>query len=128
MTKEEFAKNFYELPKGIQEEIVAKIRSGDAEEEEEVEEETEEEHNLRLKKLFESPRWKKGFEEKDVITTLTKNERDNYDKFKKEILQILFKYSKDSEDHLSLLSPLVDDILNGNVSKRDILKIVKDKK
>ena len=71
---------------------------------------------------------KKGFEEKDVITTLTKNERDNYDKFKKEILQILFKYSKDSEDHLSLLSPLVDDILNGNVSKRDILKIVKDKK
>ena len=71
---------------------------------------------------------KKGFEEKDVITTLTKNERANYDKFKKEILQVLFKYSKDSEEQLSLLSPLVDDILNGNVSKKDIIKIVKNEK
>ena len=69
---------------------------------------------------------KKGADEKDIITTLSKSERSNYEKFKKEILQILHKYSKDSEDQLSLLSPLVDDILNGNVSKKDILKIVKD--
>ena len=69
---------------------------------------------------------KKGADEKDIITTLSESERSNYEKFKKEILQILFKYSKDSEDQLSLLSPLVDDILNGNISKKDILRLVKD--
>ena len=69
---------------------------------------------------------KKGADEKDIITTLSESERSNYEKFKKEILQILYKYSKDSEDQLSLLSPLVDDILNGNVSTKDILRLVKD--
>ncbi len=70
---------------------------------------------------------KKGFDEKDVITTLSQSERENYEKFKKEIMQVLFKYSKNSEDQLSLISPLVDDILNGNISKKDLLKLVKDK-
>ena len=71
---------------------------------------------------------KKGFDEKDVITTLSASERGEYEKFKKEILKILVKYSNNTEDQISLLSPLVDDILNGKVSQKDILKIVKNKK
>ena len=35
---------------------------------------------------------KKGFDEKDVITTLSTSERGEYEKFKKEILKILVKY------------------------------------
>ena len=71
---------------------------------------------------------KKGFDEKDVITTLSQSERNEYEKFKKEILEVLFKYSANSEDQISLLSPLVDDILNGKISQKDVLKIVKNKK
>ena len=71
---------------------------------------------------------KKGFDEKDVITTLSASERGEYEKFKNEILEILVKYSNNTEDQISLLSPLVDDILNGKVSQKDILKIVKKKK
>ena len=60
MTKEEYLKNLSELPDGIQNDIVAKIKSGGAEEEEEVEEETEDEHNLRLKNYLSSQKCKKN--------------------------------------------------------------------
>ena len=39
----------------------------------------------------------------------------------------LGKILNNTEDQISLLSPLVDDILNGKVSQKDILKIVKNK-
>jgi len=71
---------------------------------------------------------KKGFDEKDVITTLSIKEREEYERFKKEIMDILIKYSSNLEDQISLLSPLVDDILNGKVSQKDVMKIVKNKK
>ena len=38
------------------------------------------------------------------------------------------KYSKETEDQLSLISALVDDILNGNISRKDFIKLVKDDK
>jgi len=69
---------------------------------------------------------KKGYDEKDIITTLSESERVDYENFKKDVMKILIKYSRDSEDQLSLISPLVDDILNGNISKKDFIKLVKD--
>ena len=71
---------------------------------------------------------KKGFEEKDIITTLSESEKSEYKKFKKDALGILTKYSKETEDQLSLISALVDDILNGNITKKDFIKLVKDDK
>lgn len=71
---------------------------------------------------------KKGFEEKDIITTLSESEKSEYKKFKKDALQILNKYSNETEDQLSLISALVDDILNEKISRKDFIKLVKGDK
>ena len=71
---------------------------------------------------------KKGEDERDVITTLSKEEKTQYLEFKSAILNILNEYSSNNEERLTLLAPLIDEILKDNIMIKDKLKAVKKDK
>ena len=70
---------------------------------------------------------KKGDDEKDIITTLTKQEKLEYKEFKKDILNVLNKFSDNKEKRITFLAPLIDDILQDRLDEQLSLKLV-DKK
>ena len=70
---------------------------------------------------------KKGEDEKDMITTLTKQEKLEYKEFKKDILNVLNKFSNNKEQRITFLAPLIDDILQDRLDEQLSLKLV-DKK
>ncbi|MDB2678175.1 hypothetical protein N9Z05_02145, partial [Gammaproteobacteria bacterium] len=71
---------------------------------------------------------KKGEDERDVITTLSKAERAQYHKFKLEILKVLDEYSSNNEERLTYLAPLLDEILQDKIDAKGKLKAVKKDK
>ena len=71
---------------------------------------------------------KKGQDEKDVITTLSKAERTKYLEFKQEILKTLDLFSSDNEERLSFLAPLIDEILQDKIDGKVKLKAIKKDK
>ena len=71
---------------------------------------------------------KKGQDEKDVITTLSKAERSKYLEFKQEILKTLDLFSSDNEERLSFLAPLIDEILQDKIDGKVKLKSIKKDK
>lgn len=71
---------------------------------------------------------KKGEDELDVITTLSKEEKAQYNKFKLEILKVLDEYSSNNEERLTYLAPLLDEILQDKIDAKGKLKAVKKDK
>ena len=71
---------------------------------------------------------KKGEDELDVITTLSKDEKAQYNKFKLEILKVLDEYSSNNEERLTYLAPLLDEILQDKIDAKGKLKAVKKDK
>ncbi|MEL0115002.1 MAG: hypothetical protein VW894_01705, partial [Gammaproteobacteria bacterium] len=72
---------------------------------------------------------KRGQEEKDVITTLSAQEKKRYLEFKKNILAVLDEFSSDKEERLTYLAPLMDEILQDKMDNKAKLKVInKDKK
>ena len=62
-----------------------------------------------------------------MITTLTKKEKLEYKEFKKDILNVLNKFSDNKEKRITFLAPLIDDILQDRLDEQLSLKLV-DKK
>ena len=71
---------------------------------------------------------KKGFDEQDFITMFSKNDQVKYEDFKIKILKTLHEFSSNTEDHLTYLAPLLDEMLNNKIEMKNKLKIVKGPK
>jgi len=71
---------------------------------------------------------KKGFDEQDFITMFSKNDQVKYEDFKIKMLKTLHEFSSNTEDHLTYLAPLLDEMLNNKIEMKNKLKIVKGPK